>query len=715
MQSHDTSDSQPSEPDLRAKDAQMDDFEITENAALLSGAFGSRTALTEGECTATIASRNARDGGAATGKNQVGFNFLRTVEIGVILLAIAATSGQLWGQALPDLITVRNIRALTPDEAQQGRPVRLRGVVTVFSGWKSSFFFQDETAGISVSRTNDSPEVQQGQLVELRGSTSPGMFAPVVVADRVTVLGNGKMPPARLFGVDELAGGKQDAQWIAIRGIVRSAVVEHIWERSVLVLEVDIGGGNLVTVRVHAFSEADWGRLPGSSVSVRGVCGTVFNDKRQFIGLRLYVQNLADVRVEHPATADPFDIPTRALGSLLQFGDQEGGAISRVKVRGIVTYSRPHQGLYIQDGEQGIFVQSTQATRAALGSQVEAVGYPAAGRYSPKLDDAVFRVVGTAAPLVGLPQVGSAMIVYNDGSSAAPYDSVLVQLKGRLVEEVSGVDEDLLFLREGKAVITARMPRSGQNHRSLVPGSLLSITGICVANADETHEARSFDILLRSAADVVVLEQAPWWTASHAAWLVGILVIVVLWMSGWLVLVQRQAQLRVLTVTDPLTGLYNRRGFVLLTEHQWQLAQRKKSAVLLFYIDVDKFKEINDSFGHKEGDVALQAVAALLRHCFRKTDIIGRLGGDEFAVAALEAPAHTQPVLEQRLARALQEHNQRPHRTFKLSLSIGIVSCDGSLASLSIEGLLAQADTRMYQQKREAKTPSLGSDSVSLA
>ena len=649
----------------------------------------------------------------ATGRNQVDFNFVRVVELGVVLLAIAATSGQLWGQALPDLITVRDVRALTPDEARQGRPVRLRGVITVFSGWKSSFFFQDATAGISVSRTNDSPEVQQGQLVELRGATGPGMFAPVIVADKVTVLGNGKMPPAHQFDADELSGGRQDAQWIAIRGIVRSAVVETIWERSVLVLEVDIGGGDLVTVRVHAFSEADLDRLPGSSVSVRGVCGTVFNDKRQFIGLRLYVQNLADVNVEHPATTDPFDIPSRALGSLLQFGDQEGGAISRVKVRGIVTYSRPRQGLYIQDGAQGIFVQSTQATRAPLGSRVEAVGYPAAGRYSPKLDDAVFRVVGTVPPLVGLSQAASAMIVYNDGSSAAPYDSVLVQLKGRLVEAVPRVDEDLLFLRDGMAVITARMPRSGENRRSLVPGSLLSITGICVANADETHEARSFDILLRSAADVVVLEQAPWWTASHAAWLVVILVIVVLWMSGWLVFARRQSRLRVLTVTDPLTGVYNRRGFLLLAEHQWQLAQRNKSSVLLFYIDVDKFKEINDSLGHKEGDIALQAVAALLRHCFRKTDIIGRLGGDEFAVAANESPPHTRPLLEQRIAKAVQEHNERAHQRFQLSLSIGTLSCDGARDSLPIEGLLARADTLMYQQKREARTPSLDSDSVS--
>jgi diguanylate cyclase (GGDEF)-like protein len=643
-----------------------------------------------------------RDLSVATGKNRVDFQFVRLVELVAVLLAMAGTPGQLRGQALPELTTVRDIRALTPDQAGQGRSVRLRGVVTVFTGWKSSFFFQDATAGISVSRTNDSPEVQPGQWVELRGATGPGMFAPVVIADRVTLLGNGKMPPAQLFGSDELAGGKQDAQWIAIQGIVRSAVVKPIWERSVLVLEIDIGGGNLVTVRVHDFSEDGLGRLPASTVFVRGVCGTVFNDKRQFIGLRLYVENLADVRIERPAPADPFDIPIRTLGSLLQFGDREG-AISRVKVRGIVTYSQPGLGLYIQDGPQGIFLQSAQATLVALGSRVEAVGYPAAGRYSPKLDDAVFRVVGTTSPLAGLPQAASGMIVYNDGSPAAPYDSVLVQLKGRLVETVPSIDEDLLFLRDGTSVIKARLPRSGDNRRLLVAGSLLSITGICVANADETHEARSFEILLRSPADLVVLEKAPWWTASHAAWLVGILVIVVFGMSGWLVFARRQARLRALTVTDPLTGLYNRRGFLLLAEHQWQLSLRKKTSLLLFYIDVDRFKEINDTLGHKEGDLALQDVATLLRHCFRKTDIIGRLGGDEFAVTAVEAPEHTRPVLEQRIARAVQEDNEKAHRTFQLSLSIGTLSCDDSQCSLPIEGLLVQADALMYKQKRDQK------------
>src|SRR5882757_688544 len=130
-------------------------------------------------------------------------------------------------------------------------------------------------------------------------------------------------------------------------------------------------------------------------------------------------------------------------------------------------------------------------------------------------------------------------------------------------------------------------------------------------------------------------------------------------MSGWLAIVRRQASLRALTVTDPLTGLYNRRGFLLLAEHQWQLSLRKKTAFLLFYIDVDRFKEINDSLGHKVGDLAIQAVAAVLRECFRKTDIIGRLGGDEFAVVAVDACLETRAMFEQRLARLVQQNNQK--------------------------------------------------------
>ena len=653
------------------------------------------------------------------GVNGADFGLSRLTGLIALALTVAGLPMPLPGQTQRELTTVRDIRALTPDQAGQARPVRLRGVVTVLSGWKSSFFFQDATQGISVDRASElpqakpgsgpatgmeaEPQVEPGQSVEIRGVTGPGLFAPIVVARSVTVLGPGKLSPARLFGFDKLAGGKKDSQWLAIRGIVRSAVIQPSWGRSVLLFEIDIGAGNLVTARVHDFPKTGWERLPASTVLVRGVCGTVFNDKRQFVGLRLFVADLNDVKIERPAPLDPFDLPLRPLGSLLQFGDQ-AGAIQRIRVRGTVTYSQPGHGLYIQDGAQGVFVQSGQSTAVALGSQLEAVGYPAAGRYSPKLDDAVIRVLGSAQPLAGLRQSASAMIVDRDGFPAAPYDSILVQLKGRLVEEIPGSDQDQLLFKDGASIFTARLPHTGQTRRTLAAGSLASVTGICAANADEAHEARSFELLLRSPADLVVLEDAPWWTASRAGWIVALLVLVILAMAVWIAVVRKQSSLRLLTVTDPLTGLLNRRGFLLLAEQQWKLAQRSKTHLILFYIDLDRFKEINDSLGHKEGDLALQAVAALLRQSFRKTDILGRLGGDEFAVFAIDARPDSQETLELRLKKSLEAANEKAAKPYQLSLSTGVLACGAELGSLAIEELLAQADTLMYECKRARKS-----------
>jgi diguanylate cyclase (GGDEF)-like protein len=633
-------------------------------------------------------------------RNDASRTFLRSRL--VIALAIAPASAWTTGQIPQPLTTVRQIRALAPDQARQARPVRLRGVVTAPSGWKNSFFVQDATAGISVDLTNPSTAVQSGQTVEIRGVTGPGLFAPVVIAQTVTALGNGTLPSAPLLGSDQLAGGKQDSQRLAIRGIVRSAAVLPRWGRSVLVLEIDIGGGNLITARVIDFTRTGIERLPASTVYVTGVCGTAFNDKRQFIGIRLFVANMSDVKVERPAPADPFDVPLTPLDSLLQFGDLEG-AIQRIRVRGVVTYSRSGQGLYLQDGPEGIFVRSVQKTPAAVGSRLEAVGYPAAGRFSPELDDAVFRVIGAAQSPVATTQTASNMIVERDGFPTAPYDSVLVRLTGRLVEQIPGPDQDLLIFKDGASIFTAKLPRPGQALPALDNGSLISVTGICAANADDAHEARSFELLLRSPADLAVLEAAPWWTASHARWVVGILCLLLLVMAAWMV-VARHAHLHALAITDPLTGLYNRRGFMLLAEQQWKLFQRVKAPFVLFYIDLDKFKEINDTFGHKEGDLLLQSVAALLRDCFRKSDIIGRMGGDEFAVAAVDTDPSSLGGLQRRLAEAVGQSNDKTTKPYQVVLSAGVLACDNTMQALSLEDLLARADALLYEQKRQRKT-----------
>ena len=141
----------------------------------------------------------------------------------------------------------------------------------------------------------------------------------------------------------------------------------------------------------------------------------------------------------------------------------------------------------------------------------------------------------------------------------------------------------------------------------------------------------------------------------------------------------------------------------MLAEHAWYLALRKKSPLLLFYFDVDLFKEINDSFGHREGDHALQEVAALLRETFRHADILARMGGDEFAVLC-DAQPNSQTRIEDRIASLVRTRNQRENSKFQLSLSIGMMVCDDSLRDLTIGDLLTRADALMYEKKRESRS-----------
>jgi diguanylate cyclase (GGDEF)-like protein len=173
-------------------------------------------------------------------------------------------------------------------------------------------------------------------------------------------------------------------------------------------------------------------------------------------------------------------------------------------------------------------------------------------------------------------------------------------------------------------------------------------------------------------------------------------------MAAWMV-VARHAHLHALAITDPLTGLYNRRGFMLLAEQQWTLLQRVKTPFVLLYIDLDKFKAINDTFGHKEGDLLLQSVAALLRDCFRKSDIIGRMGGDEFAVAAADTDPSSAVVIERRLAEAVAQKNEKTTKPYRVALSAGVLACDNTMEALSLEDLLAKADALLYEQKRKNK------------
>lgn len=160
-------------------------------------------------------------------------------------------------------------------------------------------------------------------------------------------------------------------------------------------------------------------------------------------------------------------------------------------------------------------------------------------------------------------------------------------------------------------------------------------------------------------------------------------------------------EIRLLSVTDELTGVSNRRGFYLLAESALRLARRGGHDCLLAFLDVDGLKRVNDEHGHDVGDALIADVAKILREVLRASDIVARIGGDEFCVLVTESSGD-RTTLRRRLCEAFDSFNESQHRPYVLSASIGLVEFHGSDIR-SLDEIIACADKAMYEEKK-AKT-----------
>lgn len=166
---------------------------------------------------------------------------------------------------------------------------------------------------------------------------------------------------------------------------------------------------------------------------------------------------------------------------------------------------------------------------------------------------------------------------------------------------------------------------------------------------------------------------------------------------------QLEGQLQYLAVRDELTGLYNRRGFIDIAEQQIKLSRRTKNYAAVTFIDLDGMKQINDEFGHSEGDRALGDMANILKDTFRDSDIIGRLGGDEFVVLMIRSSDFDIRIPLSRLHKNIEEFNAARQRPYELSISTGTALYDPTTKA-SVDELLNRADELMYRQKQLKKS-----------
>ena len=469
---------------------------------------------------------------------------------GLLLLSASATDC-VGSQALPTLTTVRQIRTLSRNEANRGYPVHIQGVVTFFqlprfkvSGQlfqvdpvtqddsTNNVFVQDSTGGNWVAVTDPGFTAVPGDRVDLTGVTTQTDFAPDIMQPHWRILGKGAFPAPVHSEFGELTSTREDSLWVELDGIVRTADIIN----ENLRLQINLDGGSVIAY-IPGFRSPVPPGLLDAKVRVRGVCGSRFNGKNQLRGVILLVPYLNQLQVVERGLMDLYAAPLRTVGSTLNFA--VGGATAHlVRIEGIVTYQSSRRFLYLKGPDGSIRVDSNQTLSVPVGQHVEAVGFPGVGEFGPILQQAHFRKSGGIEQAT--PERTAAKALLNEDRVGD-----LVQVDTNLVDRLVSPDEQILFAKSGRTIIQARLEDASSVSRltALQSGTTLRLTGV-VDGVSET----TVRLLLRSHKDILVLSRPPWWTLQHAAWLFGMMALVIAAIVSWLAILRRKirAQTRII-------------------------------------------------------------------------------------------------------------------------------------------------------------------------
>ena len=433
------------------------------------------------------------------------FTLLGLLLSGTLSLALSEEIASRDATPLP-LTRIEQIRELTRQKAALKPEVCLHAVVTFYDPDGNNVYIQDATGGNWVDiGPKPWPDMKVGDWVEVRGVVQWLDFAPDVAKAHFRVLGRVPLPLAPMVSFSQLTSTNTNSRRVQVEGIVLDETKQG--EQLRLTLDVDSGTVNAWIPHVPGPIPAN---LLDAKVRIQGVCGATFNKKNQLIGARLNVPSLADVQVIEVSSKDPFAGTLQSISSLLRYAPTT--ELGRIRVRGVVTLQQVGRGLFIQDGNGGLFVDSKQRTRFEVGDYVEAAGFPGVSEgLSPILQHAIVRSLGSRA------QVSPSPIVPQQALQGQ-HDSELVRINGRLLQEADVHGERLLTLEADSMIFEASLRSQGRSQSLAHPeiGSLLELTGVCSIQANETGDPLGFHIVLRSPHDIAVLRTPSWWTTQRA-------------------------------------------------------------------------------------------------------------------------------------------------------------------------------------------------------
>ncbi len=315
------------------------------------------------------------------------------------------------------------------------------------------------------------------------------------------------MPSAKRTDWQQLATGACDNNYVEVQGVVRSVGAVHppAWQWDATALRLDIGA-NFVWAYLRGGQALPAAPLVDGTVRVRGVCLVFANSQRQFQASVLTVARGADVEVIQPGPGDPFTAPLQPIHQLLGYSP---GSLSfhRVKVEGVATLQLPG-GVYVQQGSEAVLVRTPSAPKTEPGDRVEAVGFPVAGGFSTVLEDGLVRVMGHG-PGIAPHEIPAEKMLARVSQSPAVPNGVLVRVAGHALNHAASGHEEIITLADGGTTFNARLRGGSGSFGDVALGERIAVTGVCEAHLDDHGLPESFDLLMRSPADLQVLQPPP--------------------------------------------------------------------------------------------------------------------------------------------------------------------------------------------------------------
>lgn len=612
------------------------------------------------------------------------------------------------------LTTIYEVHSLRSEDAARAYPVHLRAVITfgdptMIDNGRIGMFIHDSTGSIFLFYAPGIfGPLTPGMLIDLRGVSAPGEYAPVIVLEQIKVIGFVGLPvkPHRP-SLARLLSGAEDAQWVELEGVVHSIVEEE----GRINLQLNMEDGPVMVTMVRE-AGAVYSGLVDAKLRIRGNAGAMFDVKRtHMIGIHLFCPNLSAVQVLKAPPGDPFKLPVLPIDKLLQW-NQASLLAHRVLVQGRVTLQWPGSTVCIQDATQNICAQTGQNGRLRSGELIDIAGFVRVEGSVPVLNDAIFQSAGSSAdaPVQPVPVTAEQIL-------AGGHDSELIRIEGQLLSRDLSVSDTTLLINSGKIIFKVILPQAlnGPLSKAWENGSLLRITGIASVQLDAqrselglgTAVPKTFQVLLRSPADVVVLQRPSWWTPSHALILMALALAGTLAVLVWVVLLrtrlrESEERFRHMALHDALTGLATRLLLQDRLDVGVEAAQRHQTGLALLMLDLDEFKQINDLYGHPAGDEVLRVTAARLVNAVRKSDTVARIGGDEFVVLLPDLnDLRTAESVAAKIVESLGVPVLFSGREVPITVSVGV--CALKTEDLDQAMLLKRSDEALYQAKAKGR------------